>query len=158
MGSEKKTEAAGAWRRAQGIYDDNKGVGGGIWEWRLQQRQQRRRRSIYNASKGLETTTEATAAQQRAQWIGNDDIVSIFLAIASLTVILSRLCLVLILFWYFFRPIPFFGSLQEKLSVLQSCGKYVCTKCTLTLRIYPLRTGELKNYNFSLSIKTYVSP
>ena len=28
----------------------------------------------------------------------------------------------------------------------------------LTLRMYPLRTGEFKNYEFSLSIQTYVSP
>ena len=40
-------------------------------------------------------------------------------------------------------------SLQEIISVLQSCGKYFCTNCTLTLRMYPLRTGELKKYDFT---------
>ena len=51
---------------------------------------------------------------------------------------LSSGCLVLILF----SSDSFFRLLHEILSVLQSCGKYFCTKCTLTLRMYPLRTGE----------------
>ena len=33
-------------------------------------------------------------------------------------------------------------SLQEILSVLQSCRKYFCTKCTLTLCMYPVCTGD----------------
>ena len=36
----------------------------------------------------------------------------------------SSLCLVAVLFGYCFRQIPFFCSLQEMLSVLQSCRKY----------------------------------
>ena len=52
---------------------------------------------------------------------------------------LSSHCLVLILM----SSDSFFPRfLDEILSVLQSCGKYICTKCTLTLRMYPLRTGE----------------
>ena len=52
---------------------------------------------------------------------------------------LSRRCLVLVLFHH----IPFFSrSLQKILSKLQSCRKYFCTKCTLALCMYPLRTGE----------------
>ena len=48
-------------------------------------------------------------------------------------------CLVLILF-----SSGFFRSLYEILSVMQSREKYVGTNCTLTLRMYPLRTRELK--------------
>ena len=51
--------------------------------------------------------------------------------------ILNQDCLVLILSSY-----DFFRSLHEILSVLQSREKYFGTKCTLTLRIYPLRTSE----------------
>ena len=52
---------------------------------------------------------------------------------------LSSRCLVLLLFSldHFFVCL-----LHEILSVLQSCGKYFCTKCTLILRMYPLCTGE----------------
>ena len=58
---------------------------------------------------------------------------------------LYRCCLVLI----FFSSDSFFPrSLQERLSVLQSCGKYFCIKCTVTLRIYPILTGELKNTSY----------
>ena len=39
----------------------------------------------------------------------------------------------------FFR---FFCLLHEKPSVLQSREKYFGTNCTLTLRMYPLRTRE----------------
>ena len=46
-------------------------------------------------------------------------------------------CLVLIFF-----SSSFFLSLHEILSVLQSREKYFGTNCTLTLRIYPLRTRE----------------
>ena len=53
---------------------------------------------------------------------------------------LSSRCLVLV----FFHQIPFFRSLHEILSVLQSCGKCFCTKCTLTLRMHPLCRGEFK--------------
>ena len=49
------------------------------------------------ASKGLETTKEAAAAQRRAPWIGNDNRVLIFLAIALLTVTLSRIILFAVL-------------------------------------------------------------
>ena len=144
--SETTTEAVGARRRAQGIYDNNEGVGGGRWSRRLQQQQQqqqrRRRRRIYDTSKWSETTTEAAAAWRRSWWIVNDDGVSTFLAISPLRVTLSLLCLITVSFWYFYHKITFFRSLQERLSVLQSCEKYFCTKFTLTLRMYPLRTGE----------------
>ena len=67
-------------------------------------------------------------------------------AISNTVSSLSSRYLVLI----FFHQIPFFScSLHEILSVLQSWGKYVCTKCTITLRVYPLHTGEFKNYEFS---------
>ena len=68
---------------------------------------------------------------------------------------LSRQCLVLILL---LSDSFIFRSLQETLSVLQSCGKYFCTKCTLTLRMCHLRKVEFKKYKLSLSIKTYVGP
>ena len=71
-----------------------------------------------------------------------------FLAFRLITVTLSRLCLVAVLFWYFSSDSFFFRPLHEILSVLQSCGKYVCTKCTLTLPMYPLRTGELKTMSY----------
>ena len=48
-------------------------------------------------------------------------------------------CLVLILF-----SSVFFRSLNEILSVLQSRKKYFVTNCTLTFRMYPLRTREFK--------------
>ena len=47
---------------------------------------------------------------------------------------LSSCCLVLIVF---FIRLLFWGSLHEILLVLQSYRKYFCTKCTLTLRMYP---------------------
>ena len=53
---------------------------------------------IDNASKGSDTATEAVAARRRARWIGNDNGVLIFLAIALLTVTLSCLFLVAVLF------------------------------------------------------------
>ena len=74
-----------------------------------------RQRRIDNASKGLETTTEATLARRQAQWIGNDNGVSIFLPIALLTVTLSHLCLVAVSFCYCFHQIPLF---------LVHCKKY----------------------------------
>ena len=52
---------------------------------------------------------------------------------------LSSRCLVLM----FFSSDPFFPhSLHEIISVLQSCRKYLCTKCTLNFSVKPLRTGE----------------
>ena len=141
-GSETTPKAARAWRQAQGIYDNEGGVNGGRWARRLQQQQRRCRRRIDDASKRLETTTEAAAYRRQARCIGNGNRVLIFLAITSLPVTLSCLCLVAVSFWYCFYQIPFFSrSLQEILLVLQSRGKYFCTKCTLTLRIYPLHTG-----------------
>ena len=129
-------------RQAQGIYDNDGGVGGGRWAQEIQQQQQRRLGRIDITSKGSETTTEAATAWRRARWIGNGNRVSILLAIASLPVTLSRLCLVAVLFWYCFHHTTFPRSLQERLSVLQSCGKYFYTKCTLTLRMQLLRTVE----------------
>ena len=103
-------------------------------------------------------TMEEAAARQRSQWIGNDNGVLNFLAIASLKVTLSCLCLVAVSFWYCFHHITFFPcSLQEIISVLQSCGKCFCTKCTLTSCMYPPYVQESKNYGFLWSIKTYVS-
>ena len=106
--SEKTADTMGARRRARGIYDNDGGVGRGIWERRLQQPQWRRRQRIDNAFKGLETTTEPAAAWQQDQWIGNNNGVLILLATVSLPVTLSRLCLVAVLFWYFFQQIYFF--------------------------------------------------
>ena len=57
---------------------------------------------------------------------------------------MSCLCLVAVSFWYCFHHIPFFRSMQKILPKLQSCGKYFCIKCALTLCMYPLRKGELK--------------
>ena len=57
-------------------------------------------------------------------WVANSNIVSYK----------SILCIVLILFS---SDSFFFCLLQEMLSVLQSFRKYFCTKCTLTLRMYP---------------------
>ena len=60
-----------------------------------------------------------------------------------LTLTLSRLYLVAVLFWYCCHLISvFYRLLQYRLSVLKSCRKYFCTKYTLTLHIYPLRKGE----------------
>ena len=141
-GSKTTTEVAGDWRRSQRIYNEDRGGGGGRWTQRLQQRQWMRWRRIYDASKGSKTTTEATAGRRRARWIGNDNIVLVFLDFRLLTVTLSRLCLVSVSFWCCFYHIPFFHFLHEILSVLKSCGKYLCTECTLTLRMHPLLTGE----------------
>ena len=109
-GSETLTEATRDIRRDRGIYDNNGFVGGGRWERRLQQRQRQRRcrQRIEYASKGSETTTEAALYWRQAWWIGNDNGVLIFLAIAFLTVTLSCLYLVAISFLYCFHQIPFF--------------------------------------------------
>ena len=68
--------------------------------------------------------------------------------VANSNIVLSLYsrCLVLVLF---LSDSSFLGLLHEILSVLQSCRKYFCTKCTLNLRMYPLPTGDLKNYEFS---------
>ena len=98
-------------QRARGIYDDNGGVGEGIWAQRLQKRQRKRWWRIDKASKVLEMTKEDVADWRQAQWIDNDNGVLVFLAIGLLTVTLSRLCLFTISFWYCFHQIDFFGSL-----------------------------------------------
>ena len=85
-GSETTAEEARARRQARVIYDNDRGIGGGRWSQRLQQLQRRRRWRIDEASEGLETTTETEADQRRARWVGNDNGVLIFLAIALLTV------------------------------------------------------------------------
>ena len=99
--SEKTTEAAGARRRAQEIYDDDGGVSRGRYAQRLKQQQQRRRWRIENAFKGWETTAEAAADRQRTRWIGNNNDVLISLAIVLLIVTLSCINLVTVLFSYF---------------------------------------------------------
>ena len=66
-----------------------------------------RQRRIFDTYKESETTAEASAAQRRAQWIGNNNGVSNFLAIVSQTVTLSRLCLVAVSFWYCFHQVHF---------------------------------------------------
>ena len=111
------------------------------------------------STKTTTRTTEASAEdRQRVQGIKDDggggtgsmtgmvdwkqqrsvDFTCYWVAHSNTVSSLSIYCLVLILFssYYFFR------LLQEILSVLQSCGKYFCTKCTLTLRMYPLNTRE----------------
>ena len=140
-GSETAAYVVGTIHWAQGIYDNNGGVGRGRREQRLPQQQRRRRRRIDDASKGSETTMEAAADRRQAWCIGNDNGLLIVFAMGLLTVTLFCLYLFAVSFFFFIRFL-FFRSLQEILSVMQSCGKYSCTKCTLTLRMYPLRTGE----------------
>ena len=53
---------------------------------------------IDNASNLSETTTEEVEDRRQARCIGDDNGVFIFLAISSLTVTMSRLCLVAVLF------------------------------------------------------------
>ena len=89
-----KTEAAGARRRPQGFY--------------VQQRQRMRRKRIVEASKGLKTMTAAEEDWRRAWWIGNNKGILILLAFRLLAVTLSRLCRVPVLFWYCFHQILFF--------------------------------------------------
>ena len=125
------------------------------------QRQRWKRQGLDNRPKEYTTTTEASAEdRRRVQGIGYDDgggsgwtkgpldwqdnKVLVFLTIVFLIVTLSCFCLVVVFVLYIFHQIPFFCSLQEILSVLQSCRKYVCNKCTLTLRMYTVRTGEKK--------------
>ena len=108
--------------------DDNRGCGIAMivlrnWQPRLRCRyrkinlryrrlQRRHQRRIDYRSKVLETTTEAVEYQQRARWIGNNNVVLIFLAIALLIVTLYPIYLVDVLFWYCFNPI--FFCLTEK--------------------------------------------
>ena len=141
-GSETMPEAAGARQRAWGTYKDDRGVGGGRRAQIIQQRQRRRWRRIDDASKVSDMTMEVASDWRRAWWIFNNNGVLILLAIRFLTMTLFYLCLIAVSFWYCFHQIPFFRSLQKIPSVLQLCGKYFCTKCTLTLSMYPLRTGE----------------
>ena len=60
-GLETTPKAAGDRKRAQGIYDNDGGVGGGILERTIKEQQRMRRKRIYHASKGSKTTTEAAA-------------------------------------------------------------------------------------------------
>ena len=141
-GLETTTETARARRKARGIYDNDGGVGRVIWARRLQQRQRRRRRRIDNAFKGSETKKEAAEYWRQAWWIGNENRVLISLAIDLLTVTLSCLCLVAVLFWYCFHQIIFLSFTARNTISTAIMRKYFCTKCTLTLRMYPLGTGE----------------
>ena len=97
-GLEKTTEAAGARRRARGIYNDDGGTVRGRRSQRLQQQQRISQRRIEYAFKGSEEMTEAAAARQRARWIGNENGVSIFLAFASIVLTLYHLCLIAVSF------------------------------------------------------------
>ena len=94
-------------RRVWGIGYNDGGGGGSMTGKRNIQWQLRCRRRIYNSSTGLGTTAEVAAAKLRARSVGNNNGVSIFLAIASLTVTLSCLCRVAVSFWYCFHQIPF---------------------------------------------------
>ena len=118
--SETTAEAEGARRQARGIYDKDRGVGGGRWARRLKQQQWRRRWRIDDAYKESETMTEAEADWRQARWIGNNNGVLVFIAIAFLIVTLSCLCLVAVSFWYCFHQIPFFPSLQK---ILSNCNR-----------------------------------
>ena len=60
-GLETTTETEGGRRRDQGIYDGDRGVGGGRLARRLKQQQRMRRHRIDNESKGSKTATEAAA-------------------------------------------------------------------------------------------------
>ena len=106
-GLEMTTEAVGDRWWPWGIYNDGEGVGEWWWAQIFKQRKRRRWRRINDAYKGSETTPEAAAAQQQAWWIGNDNRVSVFFYIALLTIKLSCLCLIYVLFYYCFHQIPF---------------------------------------------------
>ena len=145
--------------RVRGIGDNN-GGGGGETTGLGNTRQQRRHRRRKISTKTTTTTTDALAEDWRRvqgiednnrggsrlttvlvdwQWQWSVDFTCFQVAISNTVLPLSSCCLVLILF----SSDSFFPrSLHEILSVLQSCGKYFCTKCTPTLRMYPLRTGE----------------
>ena len=153
-------------RRVRGIRDNTEGSRESTTAPRILQRQLR----CWWRKMNTNTTTTPTEASVediwRVQGIGEEDGVgsgstmgpvdwkqqqsvdfpSYRVANSNTVLSLSCRCLVLILFsLYSFFP----RSLQEIISALKSCRKYFCTKCTLTLRMYPLHKGELKNYEFS---------
>ena len=161
-------------RRVRGIRD-NYGGGGGLamGPRNIQWRRRRWRKKM--RPKKTKTKMEAPAEdRRRVQGIGNNNwgirgsekgpmywqrqqsvnFPCYRVANSNTVSSLSRCCLVLILFS---SDSFIFSLLQERLSVLQSCRYYFCTKCTLALRMYPLRTGEYKKHKFSWSIKIYVS-
>ena len=124
----------------------------------LQQRRRRRQRNTRtnNTAKITEASTEnrthvqGTGDNNRGgsglttglmdwKWQGSVNFHCYRVSKGNIVSPLYRCCLVLILFS---SESFIFCSLKEILSVLQSCGWYFCTNCTLTLRMYPLRTGE----------------
>ena len=123
-------------------------------------RRQWRHRHRKMITNNTTTTTEASAEDRRhVQGIGDDsggssvsttgpldwqrqqsvDFPCYRVANSNTISSLSCRCLVLVLFS---SDHFFFCSLQKILSKLQLCKKYFCTKCTLTLRMYPLHTEE----------------
>ena len=122
------TEEAAVCLRANGIDDDNGGVrpgGGGL---KTVPRDIRRWQRCWRRKTRPKTSTSTTEAlvEDRRRVQGMEDNegggigsaigpmdckrrgVSIFLAIASLTVTLYRIFLVAVSFWYYFHQIPFF--------------------------------------------------
>ena len=100
------------------------------------------------STKTKTTTTEASAEdRRRVQDIGDDDEGGSGSTMHPVDWqrqrTLSLLCLVAVQFWYCFHQITFFFTSKNtiKTAIVQ---KYFYTKFTLTLRMYLLRTGELK--------------
>ena len=78
-----------------GINNENGGISGGVLSQRFQHRQRRRRWRIDNASKVSEITTEAEEARRRYQWV---DFRSYRVANGNTVSSVSCRCLVLIFF------------------------------------------------------------
>ena len=157
-GLETTTEAAGARRPAQVIYNDDRGVGGGRWVQRLQQQQRRLRQRIDDASKVLKATTEAAADQRHAWWIGNDNGMLIFLAIGLLTVTLSCIFLFDVSFWYCFHRIPLFLVCCKKYYQYWNHAENVFYQVYTNLAYVRTMYRRVKNNEFAWTIKTYVNP
>ena len=85
-------------------------------------------RDDVGGGRGSETGT----VDWKQQW--SVDFTCYHVAYSNTVSSLSRRCLILI---FFSSNSSLCFSLQEILSVLQSCGTYFCTKCTLTLHMYP---------------------
>ena len=156
------------WRRCQRARNrqhvweirDNDGGGGGSTTGPRNLRRWWRRRRRNMSTKTSTMTAEASAedirrAQRTKDNSGGDrgsktssvywqqqrsvDFTCYRVANSNTVLSLSPCCLVLI---FFSSDCLFYHLMQERLSVLQSREKYFCTKCTLTLHMYPLRQGD----------------
>ena len=114
------TEASAEEDDNEDFNNENGGIGEGYMTCPMYQRQRWRRQRL----------------DDRPDWIGNDNGVSVFLAIALLTVTLSRLCIVAVSFW-FFSSDSFFSFTARKTISTAIMRKNLCTKCTLTLLMSP---------------------